>query len=204
MSKIRLTKNELKKQKDALKRYSQYLPTLILKKQQLQTEILKLHREMEELKKEKAYLKARIYKWADVFAEEVGLEGLVRLEKIETESGNIAGIEIPVFKNVIMKIKEYDLLRTPLWVDYGIIAVRDTVTINAKTEVLKVQDALVREELRVTTQRVNLFEKVMIPSTKENIRRIQIYLGDLQTASVVTGKIAKEKIQKKALAREEE
>jgi V/A-type H+-transporting ATPase subunit D len=36
---IKLTKNELKTQKDALKRYTRYLPTLTLKKQQLQSEI---------------------------------------------------------------------------------------------------------------------------------------------------------------------
>ena len=39
MAKIKLTKNELKVQKDALKMYQRYLPTLILKKQQLQSEI---------------------------------------------------------------------------------------------------------------------------------------------------------------------
>ena len=39
MAKIKLTKNELKVQKDALKMYKRYLPTLMLKKQQLQTEI---------------------------------------------------------------------------------------------------------------------------------------------------------------------
>ena len=64
-------------------------------------------------------------------------------------------------------------------------------------EILEKQDELVREELRVTTQRVNLFEKVKIPEARENIRRIQIYLGDMQTAAVVTGKIAKEKLSKK-------
>ena len=39
MAKIKLTKNELKVQKDALKMYRRYLPTLTLKKQQLQSEI---------------------------------------------------------------------------------------------------------------------------------------------------------------------
>ena len=39
MAKIKLTKNELKVQKDALKMYRRYLPTLTLKKQQLQAEI---------------------------------------------------------------------------------------------------------------------------------------------------------------------
>ncbi len=198
MAKIRLTKNELKKQKDALKRYRQYLPTLILKKQQLQMEILKLHHAMEDIKKEKAYVKAQTYEWADVFTEKVGIEKLVSLKEIVTTTGNIAGIDIPVFDKVIFDEKEYDFITMPLWIDYGIEALKRVMTLNAKMEVLEKQDALVREELRITTQRVNLFEKVMIPEARENIRKIQIYLGDQDTAAVVTGKIAKEKIQKKA------
>lgn len=200
MPKIRLTKNELKKQKDALKRYNQYLPTLLLKKQQLQVELLKLRREMEALKKEKAHIKARINKWVDVFAEEIGLEDMVKIESVETSGGNIAGIDIPVFERVSFTETPYDLARTPLWVDRGIEALKEVVTINAKMKLLQEQDELVREELRITTQRVNLFEKVMIPRAQENIRKIRIYLGDMQTAAVVTGKIAKEKILRNAVA----
>ena len=201
MPKLRLTKNELKKQKDALKRFRQYLPTLLLKKQQLQTEILKLHAEMEHLKQEKAFLKAKTYKWVDVFAEKSDIKEIVMLDKVVTESGNIAGIEIPVFVRAEFKEQEYDLFVTPLWVDYGIEALKKAMTLIARTEVLEQQDRMVREELRVTTQRVNLFEKVMIPDTRERIRKIQIYLGDMQTAAVVTGKIAKDKIVKSAVAR---
>jgi V/A-type H+-transporting ATPase subunit D len=56
---------------------------------------------------------------------------------------------------------------------------------------------VLREELRITIQRINLFEKVKIPEARENIRVIRIYLGDIQTAEVVRGKISKRKIQKK-------
>ena len=202
MAKLRLTKNESKKQKDALKRYQQYLPTLILKKQQLQAEIAKLHNELEDLKKKKAFAKANIYKWVDVFAEGTGIDKIVSVEKVEIHEGNIAGIEIPVFDDVVFKEEEYDLLETPLWMDFGIDAIKEMLIFNARMDVLQKQDALVKDELRVTTQRVNLFEKVMIPQAKENIRKIQIYLGDMQTAAVVTGKIAKEKIQKKKIKAE--
>jgi len=203
MAKIRLTKNELKKQKDELKRYVQYLPTLTLKKQQLQMEILKLHRQMEQIKQERAYIKAQVYKWADVFAENVSIEEKISLKEIVTGSGNIAGVDIPVFKKAVFNEPGYDLVRTPLWVDEGIEMMKKVMVLNARMETLRRQDELIREELRITTQRVNLFEKVMIPDTKENIRKIQIYLGDLDTAAVVTGKIAKEKIQKKARAARE-
>jgi V/A-type H+/Na+-transporting ATPase subunit D len=196
MAKLRLTKNELKKQKDALKRFKQYLPTLILKKQQLQAEIIKLNGEIGKIKQEKAYLKAEVYKWADVFGEKEGLDTLVSLEKVETEKGNIAGIDIPVFGKAVFKETEYDMISSPLWLDFGVEAVKKTIEMNARIEVLKIQQELVREELRVTTQRVNLFEKVMIPETGGKIKKIQVYLGDMQTAAVVTGKIAKEKIVK--------
>jgi V/A-type H+-transporting ATPase subunit D len=60
--------------------------------------------------------------------------------------------------------------------------------------VLTSQHSRLRDELRTTSQRVNLFEKVKIPETGENIRTIQIYLGDEQTAAVVRGKIAKARL----------
>ena len=197
MAKVRLTKNELKKQKDSLKRFQQYLPTLLLKKQQLQSEILKLKQQKEQMKQKRAYFKAKVYEWADVFSEKINIEKLIVLKEIVTSTGNIAGIDIPVFEKIVFVEEKYDFRTTPLWADFGIKAIKEMSGYNAQLMILKKQDELVREELRITTQRVNLFEKVMIPDTKENIRTIQIYLGDLQTASVVTGKIAKEKILKK-------
>ena len=51
MAKIKLTKNELKVQKDALKMYRRYLPTLTLKKQQLQAEIRIIEEKAEAVRK---------------------------------------------------------------------------------------------------------------------------------------------------------
>ena len=66
---------------------------------------------------------------------------------------------------------------------------------DALTATLRKQVELLDAELRTTSQRVNLFEKVKIPEAKENIRVIQVYIGDQQTAAVVRGKISKKKIQ---------
>ncbi len=196
MAKLRLSKNELKKQKESLKRYYQYLPTLILKKKQLQTEIFKIHQATEELRMKREYVVAEVYEWVDVFSEDVGIKGLIKLKEIVTTTGNIAGIDVPVFENAVFNEKKYDYARTPIWLDYAVEAIRDVLTLHAKIDVLKRQDALVREERRIATQRVNLFEEIMIPETRRNISKIQIYLGDMQTAAVVTGKIAKAKILK--------
>jgi V/A-type H+-transporting ATPase subunit D len=72
--------------------------------------------------------------------------------------------------------------------------VKELASLDARINLLTKQADLLGEELRITSQRVNLFEKVKIPETRDNIRIIQIYLGDEQTAAVVRGKIAKKKL----------
>lgn len=197
MERLKHSKNELKKQKDALKRFTRYLPTLLLKKQQLQLEILKISNAIEKLEEEAAAYRKSVYEWVDVFSEGISIKELVSVDKVNTTIGNIAGTDIPIFEGIDFKEKEYDLIKMPLWVDYGIFAVKEITIFKVKEEILKKQIALIREELRITTQRVNLFEKIKIPESKENIRIINIFLGDAQTAAVVTGKIAKKKIEQK-------
>jgi len=197
MAKLRLTKNELKRQKDALKMFLRYLPALLLKKQQLQTEIIKIQNSIQKIEEEMAMLNNKVSSWVSVFGEDVNLKDLISTNKILTQDGNIAGVDIPIFEGVEFAEKEYSFLDMPIWVDYGIEAIKEMIVLNTKVKILNKQLKLIREELRITTQRVNLFEKIKIPQAKDNIRKIGIWLGDLQTAAVVTGKIAKDKIQKK-------
>jgi len=197
MAKTRLTKNELKIQRDALRRFNHYLPMLQLKKQQLQVEVGRVDNLMAELNKHIELLKEKTYLWVDVFAEDVNLDSLIKIKGINTEIGNIAGIEIPLFISVEFQRKDYDYFTTPLWVDRAIEVLLETIQLKAKLVILKRQKDILKEELRITTQRVNLFEKVKIPEATENIRLIQIHLGDLETANVVRGKIAKAKIEQR-------
>ena len=71
--------------------------------------------------------------------------------------------------------------------------------LDLEAEVLDEQVRLLSKELRTTTQRVNLFEKVKIPETKANIKRIGIFLGDEQVNAVVRSKISKKKLQAAAV-----
>ncbi len=200
MAQVKLTKNELKQQKDALKRFQRYLPTLQLKKQQLQMVIRQVEAEMRAKDGERERLHRETMSWVEVFGEDVGLEKLLEIRSLTTSSGNIAGIDIPVFEGIEFTEHPYDLYLMPLWVDRGIDALKRLLALDAEVRVLKRQHELLSEELRITTQRVNLFEKVKIPETKDNIRMIRIYLGDQQTAAVVRGKIAKAGIDAKTHA----
>lgn len=197
MAKIKLTKNELKKQKDALKRYTRYLPTLELKKQQLLGEIRRVNDEIKASESKLADLRRQLSVWVAVFAEDVDLSSLIELKNVVTDTGNIAGINIPLFKELEFDEKAYDLMDYPLWVDAGVKAAKDTIAFEKELEILKEQEALIQEELRTTVQRINLFDKVMIPRTRETIKKIRIFMGDQDTAAVVRGKISKTKIEKK-------
>ena len=201
---VKLTKNEQKQQKDHLKQYQRYLPTLQLKKQQLQMVIRQIEAEVAEMRQKQEQLVLAMQVWIAVFHEnmvfsdELDLENLIKIDRIERSVGNIAGVSIPVFKELSFMPISYDLDDYPLWVDQALQSLRDVSRFDALVATLEQQVKLLNRELRTTSQRVNLFEKVKIPEAKENIRRIGIYLGDQQTAAVVRGKIAKKKLVKEA------
>jgi len=116
MAKIKLTKNELKKQKDSLKMYQRYLPTLMLKKQQLQAEIRTTEIRLRELKDERDRVDEVFMPWIAVFGEKgIFTPGILKVSQVKTAQGNIAGVAIPLFEGAEFEEFPYDLARTPLW-----------------------------------------------------------------------------------------
>ncbi len=206
MAKIKLTKNELKVQKDALKMYQRYLPTLTLKKQQLQAEIRTIEINAREVRKKKTEIEKEFRSWISVFSEENAFpDGAITVRNIKKGYGNIAGVTIPTYEGADFSRGDYDLYETPLWVDIAADRMEKVISLDLEADVLDEQVRLLQRELLATTQRVNLFEKVKIPETKENIKKISIYMADQQVSAVVRSKISKNKIaQKNAAAAEGE
>ena len=192
MAKVRLTKNELKKQKDSLKMYQRYLPTLMLKKQQLQGEIRLTELRFKELQTARENMDESFKTWISVFGEKgIFTKDILKITSLRTGHGNVAGVSIPIFQGADFEISNYDLARTPSWLDNAVEAMKKVLLLDLEAQVVEEQRKRLDRELRTTTQRVNLFEKVKIPEAKGNIKKIQVYLGDQQTAAVVRGKIAK-------------
>jgi V/A-type H+-transporting ATPase subunit D len=192
MAKVKLTKNELKKQKDSLKMYRRYLPTLMLKKQQLQSEIRLTDSRLKELQIAKEQLDESFKSWIGVFGETgVFTKDILQIKDVRTSHGNIAGVSIPVFEGADFEIATYDFLKTPLWLDLAVDCMKQALLLQMEMEIVEEQRRRLDKELRTTTQRVNLFEKIKIPESRNNIKKIQVYSGDQQTAAVVRGKIAK-------------
>ena len=195
MAKIKLTKNELKVQKDALKMYRRYLPTLTLKKQQLQAEIRIIEEKAEAVRKARENLEKGFGSWIAVFSEKEAFpQGIITVSNIRKGSGNIAGVAIPTYEGADFQRGDYDLYSTPLWVDIAANHMEKAMSLDLEAEVLDEQVRLLEKELMSTSQRVNLFEKVKIPETLANIRKISVYMADQQVSAVVRSKISKRKI----------
>ena len=194
--KIKLTRPELKRQRDMLSRFERYLPMLKLKQQQLQLTLREVQRKRREVLAAAEESREQIRPYKAVLADVAGVNvrNLSRPEKIETTDTNIAGVSIPVFQNVAFPVAVYSLFATPPWVDRAVADHRELNRHLAEAEVLQKQYDLLNRELTKIVQRVNLFEKVRIPQCREAIRVIRIKLGDEMTAAVGRAKIAKTKL----------
>ena len=142
--------------------------------------------------------KQALASWTALFGDPESVEKIrknLSVREVITGEQNIAGVDVPVFQEVVFDYRPFDLYAEDPWLDDAAESVKKIVSIQEEREVIRRQYELIADELRVTTQRVNLFEKVKIPECKENIRAIQIYLGDMDTAAVARSKIAKKKLQ---------
>ena len=193
--KIKFTQGELKKQRDALRQYERYLPTLQLKKQQIQLEILQQQSTLRGREKTLSEKIRSAEEWSALLHEAPGIRMWLKPERIVTGKRNIAGVDIPIFEHVYFEPAEYDLFLMPLWLDAGLDVLKELTSLQEEIQVIKRGISVLNHELRITTQRVNLFEKVKIPEAKEAIRLIKIYIGDQMTNAVGRSKIAKNKIE---------
>ena len=194
--KYKLTRPELKRQRDALARFERYLPMLKLKQQQLQITLLEVEQEQAELAAEQEKAEGVFRPYQAVLADYAGVDvrGLARPTEVKTTTANIAGVTTPVFQEAVFPPARYSLFATPAWVDRALADLRRIRELGARQDVLRKRYELLHRELVRIMQRVNLFEKVKIPEAGEAIRVIRIHLGDEMTAAVGRAKIAKAKI----------
>jgi len=206
VAELKLTKTELRNQQNRLIQLSRYLPTLQLKKALLQTEVSHarqaLHKVQEDVKKRDEKITA----YASLFTKEV----LILMQKsivqtvFEKSFENIAGAEIPKIDKLEYKLTPYDLFDTPAWFEEAAVDVMEMKKLKIAEGIAKARLSILEKELREVSIRVNLFEKVLIPRAQANIKKIKIFLGDLQLAAVSQAKVAKAKIMSRKALHETE
>ncbi len=196
MPKLRLSKNSLQQQQLQLKLYKRLLPSLDLKRRQLTAEAQKARDEHRAALLAAESLAARIAEELPMLAdEESDLSGLVEMKGYRLGEQNVVGTRLPMLQHVEFVVAEYSRLATPAWVDILVQRLKDGAEAGIRARVAGRRVTILDKAVRRITQRVNLFEKVLIPTAEENIRRIRIYLGDTERSAVVISKLAKVKQQ---------
>lgn len=198
-TKIKLTKNSYRLEKQRLQQLEMFLPTLKLKKALLQAEVQEAVRDVEMKVQKYKQLKESIYSFAGLFSipTYVDLASACKIQNIKKSVENITGVEVPVVHEVILSETTYSLLDTPIWMDTLISSYKEFVVSKIFAEVAQERLTILQRELRNVSIRVNLFEKKLIPETIQTIKKIAIFLSDRSITDVGQVKMAKKKIQRR-------
>ena len=194
VAKLRLSKSALQQERSQLKLYESTLPSLDLKRRQLTVELAKARQTYVETQQAVESLETSIGQQLPMLANpDIEITGLVEMTDFELGEENVVGVRLPVLARIHCTVADYSLLAKPAWVDVLVERLRDVAELRTQVLVDAERVRILEYQEKRVTQRVNLFDKILIPTAKSNIQRIQIFLGDAERAAVVRSKIAKRK-----------
>ncbi len=194
MARLLLSKASLHKQGAQLKRYQQYLPSLDLKRQQLIAERAKAMQQLENTEAQIEECRRTVAETLPMLGDKyIDLDGLVTVRAVTVDEENVVGVRLPVLESIDIVCKPYSHFSQPHWVDPLVMQLKIMLELQMRLKVERERLEILQCSVKKVTQRVNLFDKVLIPKAKENIRKIRIYLSDAERVGVVRAKITKQK-----------
>lgn len=194
MARLKLSKSSLQQQNTQLRLYLKLLPSLDMKRRQLMAEHKKAREALERADAAITALEAKIgAELPMIAATKIDLGGLVRMTGVEVSTENIAGIRVPRLDAVECETTPYSYLVRPPWVDRLVERLRDAAEQRLRARISGERAEILGKAVRRITQRVNLFDRILIPTAKENIRRIRVYLSDVDREAVIRSKLSKAK-----------
>lgn len=194
MATLAINKSSLKKFRDQLKLYRRFLPSLDLKRQQLLTEFKQAQQQLAESEQEIQRLRSSLENiLAPLGGSRSELNGLVSIDSVVIDEENVVGAKLPVAREVKFRTASYSTLAKPFWVDFLVEHLQEMCVLRVRHRVNQERVRRLNQAVRRITQRVNLFEKILIPTAETSIKRIQIGLAEDERSAVVRSKIAKRK-----------
>jgi V/A-type H+/Na+-transporting ATPase subunit D len=194
MAAIALSKSSLQQQRNRLHLFQRFLPSLELKRQQLTAEYRKAQQVLAEAERGADHASHSLTALLPILgSSSMKLTGLVRLRRIDVAEEDVLGLRLPTLRGAEFEVANYSLLATPFWIEALVACLKEVITYRIRLQVYRQRVTRMHAAVRRVTQRVNLFEKVLIPNAKQSIARIEIFLSDVERAAVVTSKIAKAK-----------
>lgn len=192
MARIALSKSAQQRERQNLQMYQRFLPSLDLKRRQLMGEQTRAQEALSQAQIQVASLMSDMAGNIPMLANQgIDLEALVGIDSVQLGEENVLGVRLPVLEKVNTRVRDYSLMAKPHWVDAVADRLVQFLELKIQIQVHVERVRLLDHAIRRTTQRVNLFDKVLIPGARRHIQRIQIFLADTERAAVVRSKIAK-------------
>lgn len=147
---IKLSKHELRNQQTRLGQFQRYLPTLQLKKAMLQFEVLGATAEVSHLNDLLNLSKRQVELFAPLLLEKVSVDLLknAKVVQVQKHYENVAGVEIPIFEDVIFEEVDYSLFETPVWTDRATEVLRELVIFREKLIIAKEKKGSLRKGIK--------------------------------------------------------
>jgi len=185
--------NDLNKQ---LKVRTRALPTLKNKESALRLEVKRAKDKAEELQ-QKILEQMKTYDYMVALWSEFLLD-LIEIRDVTMDVVKVAGVRIPILKEVMFTQKSYNLFSAPFWFADGLRIIKELSMIGVESEFYIAKMRLLDYSRKKTTQKVNLYEKVQIPGYQEAIRKIKRFMEDEENLSKAAQKIVKQRQNEEA------
>lgn len=183
------TLQELRKRLDV---YRHVLPSLDLKQRQLAVHLAEARARVFALRAAAAKQVAEIGVVLPELADPcLALEDWLRVTAVVQHERALLGVRFPVFERIETAVAPRAMLGTPPWWEHLHETLTDALGKRLALAAASAESAALEAGLRRTQQRINLFEKRLIPQVRAEIRRIEVALDDAARAAVVRAKIAR-------------
>jgi len=200
MARQLFSKAALHKEVAQVKRYQQFLPSLDLKRQQLIVERYKAAAGLTAIEEEVRQCRAMISENLPMISNSrIALNDLVTISDVSVGYENNAGVNLPILKSIDVVTKPYSTYAKPHWVDQAVIELKRMFELKVRLQIARRRLDILDAAVKKVTQRVNFFDKILIPRAKQTIKKISIFLSDAERAGIVRAKITKQKRMKKSV-----
>lgn len=200
MARLLLSKSTLLKEKKRLESFLRFLPSLEMKRQQLMIAVKKSQKRTDSLKQQALANEKIIADEVPMLAiEEIDLQGLCQVKTVQHQRKNVVGVWLVDVRSIEFELADISILTKPHWVDFLQTKLKQDIEISVILDVEDFNLHRLKKELKKVTQRVNLFDKVLIPEARRSMRKIQLFLDDKDREMVVTSKLSKTLTEKKRI-----
>ncbi len=200
MIRFQYNKTSLQQIEKQLKMRQRTLPIIKNKETALRLEVKRCREEVAALE---AKLQQQIAGYESMYALWGEFDAsLVQLRDVQLDVRKIAGVRVPVLKNIELEARPFGIFSAPKWYFDGINLLHGLAKTAVEREFAVAKQDLLDHARRKTTQKVNLFEKVQIPGFQEAVRKIKRFMEDEENLSKSSQKILKSLQQKRAEAEE--